>query len=263
MKSRVAGLALMGALLATAPIGAGLVHAETRIVGNLAVTVSAQLSPKKLPRQGRAPVAVSIGWKIATTDGAHVPTLKTLKLEINRNGVLDLAGLPVCPYAKIQPASTKRALTNCRPALVGRGSFSALVGLKGQEGYVSKGQMVVFNGKKGGKPVLYGQIYSAHPFANSFVVVFEVNERRHGTYGTTLTAKLPAGLRAWGNLTEINMRLSRKFAYRGAQRSFLSASCPAPKGFKRVFFALARATFQFDDHAGMTQVLSETCTARD
>lgn len=263
MKRRVAGLVLTGALLVAAPIGTGFVHAETRIVGNLAVTVSAKLAPKKLPRQGRAPVAVSIGWKVGTTDGTPAPTLKTLRIEINRHGILDLTGLPVCPYGKIQPASTKRALTNCRPALVGRGSFSALVGLKGQQGYVSKGQMVLFNGRKDGQPVLYGQIYSRYPFSTSFVVIFEIDERGKGTYGTTLTANLPAGLRAWGNLTEINMRLSRKFAYKGVQRSFLSASCPAPKGFKKIVFSLARATFRFQDRAGMTHVLGETCTARD
>jgi hypothetical protein len=262
MSTRFARLALAPALLAMTLIGTGLAQAETRIIGNLVFSVSAKLSPKKLPREGRAPVAVSIAWKIATTDGSTPPTLKTLKIEINRNGILDPTGLPTCPYNKIQPASTRRALKNCRASLVGRGSFAALVGLEGQESYVAKGRMVVFNSTKGGKPVLYGQIYSAYPFANSFVIVFKVDKRKKGAYGTTLTANLPASLRTWGNLTEIKMRLSRKFGYKGKARSFLSAGCPTPKGFTAAVFRLARTSFAFNGGRKVTSTLTEDCKVR-
>src|SRR5687767_3430865 len=118
----LAALALAGATFAQAN------KVET-IKGNVLVSVEGQLSPSKLPRDKNAPIAVSVDWKIATTDATTPPKLKTLKIEINKNGVLDPTGLPTCPYEKIQPASTERALKNCRPALVGKGSFSAIVGL--------------------------------------------------------------------------------------------------------------------------------------
>jgi hypothetical protein len=245
-----------------AVVWAGLAHAETRKIGNLLFKVSAEISPKKLPREGRAPVAVSIDWSIATTDGTQPPTLKTLKIEINRYGILDPTGLPICPYHKIQPASTSRALKNCRSSLVGKGSFSALVGLEGQESYVAKGKMVVFNSRKGGKPVLFGQIYSGYPFANSFVIVFRVDKRKKGPFGTSLTATLPASLRDWGNLTEIKMRLSRKFGYRGKARSFLSAGCPTPKGFTAAVFRLARTSFAFSGGPKVSSTLTDNCRVR-
>jgi hypothetical protein len=245
-----------------APPEARASQAETRQIGNMLLSVSAKLSPKKLPREGRAPVAVSVGWKISSTDGTEPPKLKKIKIEINRNGVLDATGLPVCPYDKIQPASTARALRNCRASLVGEGSFSALVGLEGQERYAANGKMLVFNGREKGKTVLYGQLYSPYPFANSFVVVFEIGKSRRGTYGTTLSAELPPNLRAWGNLTEVQMRLSRTYRYRGERRSFLSAGCPTPKGVGLALFRLARTTFSFTGGIDAPSTLTEQCTAR-
>lgn len=235
---------------------------EVKQAANLRLSVSGELSPHKLPRKGTAPIAVSVGWKIATTDGAPPPKLKTLKIEINRAGRFDLTGLPTCPYAKIQPATTERALSNCRSALVGRGRFSALVALAGQESYVASGQMLVFNGRQGKKPVLLGQIYSASPFANSFVIVFAFDQLAHGTYGTSLSATLPASLRTWGSLTEIQMRLARRFAYQGESHSFLSAGCPAPKGFSQAVFPLARTSFSFVGSPSQSLTLNRSCRAR-
>ena len=176
---------------------------ETRIVGNLQVTVSARLSPKRLPRDSRAPVAVNLDWKIATTDGTEPATLKKLQIEINRNGILDPTGLPVCPYDRIQPASTERALKNCRSSLVGKGGFAALVGLEGQESYVANGRMVVFNSERG-RPAgsLWSDLFGS-AVCQLLVIIFKVDKLKKGPYGTALTATLPKSLRAWGNLTEI------------------------------------------------------------
>jgi hypothetical protein len=214
---------------------------------NLRVSVEGKLSPKRLPRKGQAPISVTVGWQIATTDGAPPPKLKGLRIEINKEGRFDTTGLPTCPYAKIQPATTQRALKNCRSALVGQGSFSAQIALKGQEGegYAAGGRLLVFNGEVAGKPVLFGQIYSPRPFATSFVITFEVSELRKGAYGTVLSATLPKALRSWGNLTAIEMKLSRRYGFKGKQRSYISAGCPAPKGFGLASFRLAKTEFSF------------------
>ncbi len=253
-------LLVIGLVAASATIAQATT--ETKVKGTLVTTVSAKLSPHRLPRSGRAPVAVSLGWKVSTSDGSEPPSLKKLRIEINKNGILDPTGLPVCPYNKIQPASTERALRSCRSSLVGRGSFAALIGLEGQQSYVSKGKMVVFNSKKGGKPVLFGQIYSARPFSSSFVIIFKVSKAKKGAYGTTLTAVLPPNLRAWGNLTEIKMKLSRKYGYKGHRRSFLSANCPTPKGVPVASFSLARTSFAFEGGAKVSSTLTDDCKVR-
>ncbi len=242
--------------------GSAWAAAEVVQKGTLRVDVSGKLSPQRLPRSGAAPIAVSVGGQISTTDSAPAPKLQRLSIELNRNGRLDSVGLPTCPYAAIQTASSQRALAACRPSLVGRGSFSAEIGLVGQQPYPTKGTLLAFNGKVGGKPVLLGQIYAPRPFATSFVIVFSIAKAGKGAYGTTLTADLPKSLRSWGNLTGIELRLSRRYSYRGEQRSYLSAGCPAPKGFPGVSFPLARTSFGFAGGPTLSSTLTRSCVAR-
>jgi hypothetical protein len=230
--------------------------------GTLRVAVSGKLRPRRLPRRGAAPIAVSVGGRITTTDRSLPPQLKKLRIELNRNGRLDYRGLPICEYRRIQPGSSSRALSACRPALVGKGSFTANITLAGQEPYPTKGKLLVFNGKRGGKPVLYGHIYSAKPFATSFVIVFRVQRLGKGTYGTALNAPLPKAMDAWGRLTGLHMTLSRRYSHRGRRHSFISAGCPAPKGFPGADFPLARTSFSFTGGKKLTSTLTSTCKAR-
>jgi DNA-binding beta-propeller fold protein YncE len=230
--------------------------------GTLRLTVDGDLSPRRLPRTGVAPIAVSIGGQISTTDGSLPPRLKKLQIELNRHGRLDYRGLPTCDYNRIQPGSSGRALAGCRSSLVGRGSFSAIITLSGQEPYETEGRLLVFNSLKKGKPVLYGHIYSPRPFATSFVIVFEIEKLKGKTYGTALTAVPPPAFKRWGNLTGIQMTLERRFSYRGKRHSYISAGCPAPEGFPGALFALARTRFDFIGGQKLTSVLTEDCKVR-
>lgn len=230
--------------------------------GTLRVSSEGSISPSRLPRKGAAPIAVSVSGQISTTDGSEPPQLKAMRIEINRHGRLDTIGLPVCPYAKIATASSQRAMKACKSALVGRGSFTANIVLSGQEPYPTEGKLLVFNGEKHGKPVLYGQIYSARPFATSFVIVFSISKISQGVYGTALSADLPQALGNWGYLTGIKMRLSRRYGYAGKSRSFLSAGCPAPPGFSKIAFSLARTSFTFDGAGSLSSTLTRECGAQ-
>jgi hypothetical protein len=255
--TKTIALALLTALLLTS-----LASAVITQKGNIRLAVQGKLKPKKLPRKGEAPIAVSVGGEISTTDESLPPELKQIRIELNRKGVLDSSGLPVCPYPKIQPGSTSRALAGCRSSLVGEGSFAADITLAGQEPYPTHGRLVVFNGEKGGKPVLYGHIYSPKPFATSFVIVFALSKQKSGTYATTLSAELPKAMKAWGRLTGLEMTLSRTYKVKGKKRSFISSGCPAPKGFNQVSFPLARTSFEFAGGTKLGSVLSSTCVAR-
>lgn len=252
---RAATLLALAALVAVA----ATVHAEVVQRGNIRVAVSATFSPKRLPRTDTAPVAVNIGGGIATLDGSLPPQLKSLRIQLNRHGHLETTGLPECRIGQIQPASTARALRVCRSALVGSGSFSVDVVLGSQDPYSTKGHLLVFNGTYGGRPALLGQIYSAHPFTNSFVIPFRIGRSQHGRYGIALTAKLPRAFTDWGYVTGLEMRLSRRYSYRGRRHSFIVASCPAPKGFHASAFTLARATFAFAGGTVLTSDLLDEC----
>jgi hypothetical protein len=253
---------LLGALLLLLVASTALVaQAEVAQKGAIRVSVKGELRPKRLPRTGLAPIAVTIGGRVSTTNGTRLPRLEALYIAINRHSRLDYSGLPTCPYHVIQPASSQRALAACRSSLVGKGSFGAEITLAGQEAYPTKGKLLVFNARSHGRPVLFGQIYAARPFATSFVIVFAIKELARGAYGTELSAELPRAMGSWGNLTAIQMRLARTYAYKGKPHSYISAGCPAPKGFQLASFPLARASFGFEGGQTLSSVLSKSCRA--
>lgn len=91
------------------------------------------------------------------------------------------------------------------------------------------------------------------------MIVFKISEKRKGTYGTVLSAKLPKTLRSWGNLTGIEMKLTRTYGYGGRRHSFLAAGCPAPKGFKAASFTLARTSFAFNGGTKLSSTVPGEC----
>jgi len=260
MSRRAKGAVALVAL----PLLAGAVLARAEVVqkGELRVTITGKLAPRLLPRTGAAPIAVFVGGRISTTDDSDPPQLKGLQIEFNRHGRLDDRGLPVCRPRQIQPASSSRALAACRGSLVGEGSFRANIVLSGQAPYPTRGRLLVFNGRRNGRPVLLGHIYSAKPFASSFIITFAVHHLAHGTFGTALTASLPRALGSWGYVTAISLKLSRRYTYRGTRRSYVSAGCPAPKGFPGGVFPLARASFSFAGGSRLTSTLTRSCSVR-
>ena len=94
------------------------------------------------------------------------------------------------------------------------------------------------------------------------MIVFAVKEIRKGTYGTVLETTLPKALRSWGNLTAIEMELSRKYGFKGKQRSYISAGCPAPKGFGLASFKLARTEFSFLGGKELSSTVVGDCRVR-
>jgi hypothetical protein len=262
MKRPPSRVALCLALAALAAMGGAIAQAEVTQQGDLRVSATAKMSPRALPRTGAAPIAVSVAGQISTTDQSLPPQLKVLRIEINRHGRLDYEGLPVCALHRIQPANDSRALSACRSALIGQGSFSGYIVLKGQAPYPTSGRLLVFNGKEGRRQVLLGHIYIARPFASSFVITFQISNQRHGQYGTTLTADLAKALGAKRNLTGIEMTLSRRYSYKGKPRSYVSAGCPAPKGFPGTSYPLARTSFSFAGGSQLSSTLTRSCRVR-
>lgn len=255
---RFAAFLALASLLVLASVAGGTISQK----GTVRVAVDGKLNPKRLPRTGVAPIAVTIGSVITTTDQSLVPPLERIRIELNRHGRLDNGGIPPCKYDRIQPGSSSHALSACRSSLVGRGSFSATITLAGEGTYPTKGEILVFHGIRAGKPVLYGHLYSSHPFAASFVIVFTIQRLKRGAYGIVLDAVLPKAMIAWGRLTGIQMTLNRRFHYKGHAHSFLSSGCPTPRGITQAVFPLARTSFAFAEGRKLTSTLTKTCASK-
>jgi len=227
--------------------------------GGLRITALAQLKPYKLPRDKPAPIAVFIAGHLQSTQGGVPPQLQRLKIEVNRHGLLQSKGLPVCRIPEVQPASTERALENCQDALIGSGRFWANIVLPDQGAYRTQGRLLVFNGRQAGAPVILAHIYTSNPFNTSFVIPFSMRHIAKGPYGTELQASLPSALGSWGYLDRIKLTLRRKYTYKGRRLSYFNAACPAPGHAKRASFALALATFSFAGRPSMSATVEKTC----
>lgn len=258
MRGRAGALAL-----ATLALTGALASAATIQQGNLRISVLAQIQPHKLPRTGTAPIAVLISGHIATPTGETPPQLQEMTVKVNRHGLLQSKGLPTCTLAQVQPASNERALSQCGDALVGSGRFWASIVLPDQRPYPTRGRLLIFNGKKGGKPVLFAHIYTTQPFASSFVITFAIAHIAKGPYGTELSASLPQALGEWGYVDRIKLTLRRKYTYRGKERSYFNAGCPAPSGTSVTAFPLALASFEFSEDREITLGVTKSCAVAE
>jgi hypothetical protein len=251
-----AALAAAVALLVAAPTRAELV-AE----GGLFANFQGDLRPKALPRHGVAPISVWVDGTIKTLSGESPPAVREIKIELNRYGVLDVEGLPTCPKASIATTNAEIALQRCKAALVGTGSFLAESEYPEQGSFPSSGRLLAFNGSEKGKPVLYAHVYGTKPLESTRIITFEIS-RGHGSYGTILTGALPATLNPHGFIKKIGLSLHRKYRYRGERHSYLSAGCPAAKGFPGAVFPFARASLTFSDGRVLHGTMTRTCRAK-
>jgi hypothetical protein len=247
--------ALLGALALVA-----VASAEISQRGNLRVSFNGKLTPHILPRTSMAPIKVTVGTKITTANGANPPQLLQISIAINHFGRLEAKGLPLCTLADIQPTTTADALAACRRSLVGEGSFSAKVLLPQQAPFPSAGKVFAFNGVFKGKPAILAHVYGTDPIPTSYTIPFSVKPTK-GTFGTVLSASLPQATSHSGYVTGLSLTLGRSFRSHGKRRSYLSATCPAPKSVSVAAFPFARATFGFGKKT-LTSTLTRSCRVR-
>jgi len=248
------------AIAAATLLAAAIATAATIQQGDLRITVLAQLKPYKLPRVGTAPIAVFVAGHLQSARGGIPPQLRRMTIRVNKHGLLQSRGLPVCEVHQIQPGSDARALDSCQDALIGSGRFWANIVLPDQGAYRTQGRLLIFNGQdKAGRPQVLAHIYTTHPFANSFVIPFSLKHVSKGPYGTELKASLPEALGSWGYLDRIKLTLRRKYTYRGRHLSYFNSGCPALRGQSRASFPLAYAQFFFAGRAPMGATVQKTC----
>ena len=104
-KGKRLGALCLAFLAATVAVGAAVV-VQTE---GVRVSVLSQVMPYKLPRVEPAPIAIFVGGHLEAVDGGIPPQLERLRIQVNRHGLLQSRGLPVCRPRQVQPATTERA----------------------------------------------------------------------------------------------------------------------------------------------------------
>ncbi len=253
-------VALLGALIGSGFLVGGA-SGETIRQGALQVSFGGSVAPQALPRTGTTPVSVAVQGRVKALSGGPPPSLRRIAIEVNRLGVLDRRGLPVCPAGRLRASSTAAALETCGPALVGEGRVDGVIVLPEQEPTEFGGRVVAFNGRMpNGSPAVLAHLFVPRPAPLAFLLAFRV-ERRHGTFGTRLVATVPKQTRQTAHITGFALRLHRTIEAEGERRSYLSAGCPAPAGFGSATFPLLRASYAFVGEQTVSDTLVRTCRA--
>jgi len=229
---------------------------------NLRVKFGAEFTPSTLPRERPAPITVEIAGSITTTDGSHPPPLRQLEMEINRHGRIETTGLPTCTAPLLQATTTKEALARCKPALVGRGSFGAQLALGVGKDVPATGRTLVFNSRHDGKPALLLHLFIGVPVRVTMVVPITIGHKENGDFGTVLRAHIPKLGGGLGSVTEIELKIGRRYTFGGKRRSYLGAACSAPEGINSAPFPFLRGLFRFEAHRKIVASLLKSCTVR-
>jgi hypothetical protein len=205
---------------------------------------------------------VSFSGSVAGADGGTPPPVQRISIAINRYGRLSTSGLPVCLPGELEQASTQLALSRCRGALVGHGTFLAKVAFPNLTPFPVEGSMLAFNSLANGRPAIAVHIYGQTPVEAVVVLTFRIAHRARGQFGTVLTTRIPEIAANVGYITNISFSFGRTYRYAGRPESFLSARCAAPYGFPGAFFPFAKGRFSFADGQTVPITLARDCRVR-
>lgn len=232
--------------------------AEVTASHDAIITFNSRIFPRVLPRSGSAPVAIHIEGHVKQRKGRAPAALTKIELGIHKAASVSPRDLPQCDLSAIDPASSAEALAKCSGAQIGYGRVRARTKFPGQPGSTFDGRMLLFNGRlPNGRSAILIHVFNALP-PSSFVVPFRIS-RHHGLYGTVLTANVR--ISRWSRITDFRMVLGHASGSAGRQGSFLSASCPVPKGFSVGFSPFVQAVLSFDDGTKSRVDVVSSCRA--
>jgi hypothetical protein len=242
--------ALVAAIAATAAWAGPTVTAPN---GNTQ-SIDSQIRPKKLSKTKFTPGSLEVTTlTTSTTDpnGVPVPAVRAV-IDFDKNARLYTKGLPTCDSGKLQSQSTEVAERVCAKAKIGTGHATAY--LRAGKIYEVPQTVTAFNGvPKGGKPVVILHTYGTTPLQVSLVLEGTVSNYNKEGYGPRLDLNVPLLAGGTGALKEFNVKIDKKWRFKGEKRSFISAKCTGSKKLK------ARGTFTYRDGEALTAYSKQSC----
>jgi len=257
MRRRWTSVLILGVALATLCAGLAIASSPTKtIVGNIEFIANGGFTPKKLPKNKLAPIHLNVSGIINTLDGTHLPALKEVIVETDKNGTINAKGLAKCTIGKLVARETPAALKACKPALVGKGKTDVEIEFAESPPFVAKSELLAFNGGvKGGTTTILIHAFLKNPVSAAVVTTVKVKKIHHGRYGTKSVATIPVIAGGAGSVKKFSLAIFRQFTFKGKKQSYLLAKCPDGK-----LQAHAEAVFATGDKLAANFV--RTCTPK-
>jgi len=239
----------IGALTALVAVGIATADQPVKVrAGNLELTFNGGFSPKALSKTKLTPISLNVAGGIRTVDGTHPPAMTEFILETDKNGAIDVKGLPTCKASQLQAQDTKHAEAICKSAIIGSGSATAEIVLSEQAPVPAKSKVVVFNGGfKGGVTTLYIHAFLTIPAPVAVVTTVKITKIHNGRYGLKSVASIPKIAGGSGSVTDFNLTINKK--------GVLSAKCVGGK-------LQAHGTAVFTDGTRASAEILRTCTPK-
>jgi hypothetical protein len=236
----IAALGLLAALSATA-----LAFAEKPVTvkaGNLVFTANGGVTPKALSKKTMEPIALNVSGKIGTADGTHPPALVEAVVDTDKNGTIDVRGVPTCKQGQLEARTTAQAEKACKGSIVGTGTTDVELEFPESKPVPIHSKLLALNGgTKGGKTTIYIHAYLSSPVAAAIVTTVKIAKEHNGPYGLRSIASVPKIAGGDGSVTAFSLTFPKKvFAYKGKKHGYLLAKCSNGK-------FLAQAEVKFDD----------------
>lgn len=215
------------AILVVCAVGAAVAGAtalvETREVR---LKVNAAFQPRDLPVKSFAPVRFSGSLEVSKPGGGQPPALAQVVLDFDRDGRLDVAGLPTCAPESVAQASTEEARQICQAAIVGTGKLEALVALPVSGNLVPTSSLLtLFNGPRlEGKPTVVVHARITVPTTQTYAFTVPI-EKRRGEFRYRATADIPPLAGGLAAITKLSVTVGRRYEAGGKQRSYVAARC--------------------------------------
>jgi hypothetical protein len=217
-------------------------------------------TPKQLPKRTFAPLALQVSGMIVVGDGQVPPPLREMTIDIDRNGVLDASGLPICPFRELKANDTDAIRRVCARSLVGTGM--AHIGVP-QKAPVQAILSLFNGGVSKGVTKLLVQGVPASGASEPIVTAMKIRPIAKGRYGSEAVLEVPPILEGSGSVLDFNLRINRRFTLQGRQHSYLAARCLDGRlqaGIRAVFAKQVAPA----EHAGavMTGALVRRCAVK-
>jgi hypothetical protein len=225
---RAGAIAAALALVFTA-VASGDLTGNRRIwcAGDICVADDGGIAPSALPKHGKAPITARLNGEISTRDETHPPALQTIDLDIDKTIGIDAVGLPTCTMEQLRARTSAAARRACGSALVGSGKAEVEVAFPEQTPFRSTGPVLLFNGGVHGRTTdVLLHAYVNVPAPTAIVTKATVTRVHDGRFGLHVAATIPKIAGGSGSVTMFDLRVGRKFTYKGERKSFLVAGCP-------------------------------------
>jgi hypothetical protein len=255
----LAGVLTLISALAVAGIAAAVQSPVLNGPDGNTQSIAVSITPQKLSKKIAEPVTLDVTTATTTTNpaankGAPIPAVEAI-VDFPKGVQIFSKGYPTCDAGLLQNTSTEVALEACKKAQIGSGVGTADL-VVGTKIFPVTTTIVAFNGKpEGGKPVILLHTYSQTPVQTTLVLVGAVRNFNKEGYGPRLDVAIPLIAGGQGAITSFEVKIFKKFRYKGKLRSYVSASCPT-KTMK------SRGQFIFRDGESLTPTIKQRCAQK-